>query len=93
MPLVSVTELNQQTAKVLERVKAGESIDISERGRPIARLVPILAHASPIERLVSEGRAIAATDVDALLAPLPPAPPTQPSLSKALERERSDERF
>ena len=40
MNSVTVSELNRQTAKVLERVKAGESVEISEYGRPVARHNP-----------------------------------------------------
>jgi prevent-host-death family protein len=90
MATVSVTELNQQTAKVLERVKAGESLEVREYGRPIARIVPVLSNASIIDRLVSEGRAIAATSTtDALFTPLPPP---GPSLSEVLDHARQAER-
>jgi prevent-host-death family protein len=92
MANVSVTELNQQTAKVLERVKAGESLEVREHGRAIARLVPILANASIVDRLVSEGRAIAATNPGALFMPVPSAS-GEPSLSDALKRAREAERF
>lgn len=93
MATVSVTELNQQTAKVLERVKAGESLEVREHGRPIARIVPVLANAPIIDRLVSEGRAIAATSTDALFAGVPPSTGAEPSLSETLERARKAERF
>ncbi|MCG5051526.1 MAG: type II toxin-antitoxin system prevent-host-death family antitoxin [Myxococcales bacterium] len=93
MAKVSVTELNQQTAKVLERVKAGESLEVREYGRPIARIVPVLSNESIIDRLVSEGRAIAATSsTDALLTPLPPPSGTGPSLSEVLDQARQAER-
>lgn len=92
MAAVSVTELNQQTAKVLDRVKNGESLDVKEHGRSIARIVPILANASIIDRLVSEGRAVAATSTDALFAPVPPAPPGAVSLSDTLQHARDAER-
>jgi prevent-host-death family protein len=93
MAVVSVTELNQQTAKVLDRVKAGESLEVTEHGRPIARIVPILANASVIDRLVGEGRAVAATSTDALFAPVPPAAATPCSLTDALREARDAERF
>jgi prevent-host-death family protein len=92
MATVSVTELNQQTAKVLERVKAGESLEVREHGRPIARIIPILASASIIERLLSEGRAIAATGTDALVSPVLPLEGVEPSLSQTLELARESER-
>jgi prevent-host-death family protein len=93
MPIVSVTELNQQTAKVLERVKAGESLEVREHGRAIARLVPVLANASIIDRLVSEGRATPATNPSALFARIQPSTAGEPTLSDALERAREVERF
>jgi prevent-host-death family protein len=35
--------LNQETSKVLARVKRGEQITLTERGEVIARIVPALA--------------------------------------------------
>jgi len=35
MDSVTVSELNRQTAKALDRIKAGESLEISEYGRRI----------------------------------------------------------
>jgi prevent-host-death family protein len=93
MAAVSVTELNQQTAKVLERVKRGESLEVREHGRAIARIIPILANAPVIDRLVSEGRAIASTNTDALFAPVPLAPTDEPTLTDALRRAREAERL
>lgn len=93
MASVSVTELNQQTAKVLERVKAGESLEVREHGRPIARIVPVLFNASIIDRLVSEGRAIPATNPRALLALVPRLATGESTLSDALARARDVERF
>ncbi len=54
MSEVPVRELNQDTAGVLARVKRGEEIDITERGRVIARLVP--AQTDPLADLVASGK-------------------------------------
>jgi prevent-host-death family protein len=40
MITVTRTELNQQTARVLAQVEAGETVIVTDRGRPIARIVP-----------------------------------------------------
>ena len=40
MGRVTKTELNQQTARVLARVAAGEHIVVTERGTPIAEISP-----------------------------------------------------
>ena len=38
---VTRTELNQQTARVLARVQAGEEVTVTDRGQPIARIAPV----------------------------------------------------
>lgn len=54
MSEVPVRELNQNTARVLARVKRGEHLEITERGQVIARLVP--ARESPLAELIGSGR-------------------------------------
>lgn len=96
MDTVSVTELNQQTARVLERVKSGESVEISEYGRPIARLVPAAPTTGvpALDRLIAQGRAMPATAP----GPIPPTPPRDDRdgdtmLTSELERMRAGERY
>lgn len=38
---VGVRALKQNASEVLARVKTGETIEVTERGRPVARLTPI----------------------------------------------------
>jgi prevent-host-death family protein len=96
MDSVTVSELNRQTAKVLERVKAGESLEISEYGHPVARLLPPAGStgAPLLDRLIAQGRAIPATNA----GPIPPTPAREDSdagvvLSAALADIRDDERY
>ncbi|MGH3275857.1 MAG: type II toxin-antitoxin system Phd/YefM family antitoxin [Streptosporangiaceae bacterium] len=96
MATVTVSELNQQTARVLDRIKAGESVEVSEYGRPIARLVPAVpATGAPLlDRLIGQGRAVPA----AAPGPIPPTPPRDErdegvSLSGTLSQMRDDERY
>jgi prevent-host-death family protein len=96
MDSVTVSELNRQTAKVLDRIKAGESLEISEYGRPVARLSPAVptTGAPLLDRLIAQGRAVPATNA----GPIPPTPardaPEQGvSLSAALAEMRDDERY
>jgi prevent-host-death family protein len=93
---VRVSELNQQTARVLERLKAGESVEISEYGQTVARLMPAAATtgAPILDRLIAQGRAIPATAP----GPIPPTPPRDDSdgdasLTEALEQMRANERY
>jgi prevent-host-death family protein len=96
METVSVSELNQQTARVLERVKAGESLEISEYGRPIARIVPAAPTTGVplLDQLIAQGRATPAT----MPGPIPPTPPRDDrdqglSLSEVLMQMRDEERY
>lgn len=41
MKSIGVRELRQNASKHLETVASGEVIEITDRGRPVARLVPI----------------------------------------------------
>ena len=56
---MSVRTLNQETSKVLARVKGGEKIAVTERGEVIARIVP--GSAGPLDAPVSTGRVQPAT--------------------------------
>ena len=96
MESVTVSELNRQTARVLERVKAGESVEISEYGRPVARIMPAApATGVPLlDRLIAQGRATPASSP----GPIPPTPPRDETdedvfLSGALAQMRDDERY
>jgi prevent-host-death family protein len=96
MESVTVSELNRQTAKVLDRVKSGESLEISEYGRPVARITPVAptTGAPLLDRLIIQGRAIPAGNPGSI----PPTPPRdnrdpQTSLSATLAEMRDDERY
>jgi prevent-host-death family protein len=56
---VGLRELRHHTSEVLARVRHGESIDITEYGQPIARLIPVSdREPTPIlAHLVASGRA------------------------------------
>ena len=41
MDQIPIRSLNQDTAGVLARVEHGEVVEITNRGRPIARIVPV----------------------------------------------------
>ncbi len=70
MDRIGVRELNQHTSQVLARVVGGETIEITERGRPVARLVPVNDDLPALSRLVASGRAVAPTNTGPV--PLPP---------------------
>lgn len=83
-------ELNQNTARVLARVKQGEEIDITERGAVVARLVPAASH--PLSELIGSGALHPARLSGP--APRPPGPvQSDGEAGRLLEELRDDERY
>lgn len=41
MDRIGVRELRQHASRYLERVRHGETLEVTDRGRPVARLVPV----------------------------------------------------
>ncbi|MEU7770840.1 type II toxin-antitoxin system prevent-host-death family antitoxin [Micromonospora taraxaci] len=58
MERIGVRELNQNTSQVLARVSGGETVEITDRGHPIARLVPVGDDRSMLAKLIAAGRAV-----------------------------------
>ena len=87
---VGIRELQQHASKVVARVVAGEEIEITERGRPVARLVPIRAERT--QQLVDAGRLTPAKH-PLVLAPLLHRPPGSPTAAAVLAEMRADERY
>jgi prevent-host-death family protein len=86
---VGVRELRQNLSVYLDRVKAGESLTVTERGTEVARLVPLPAGGSTLDRLIAEGRARPALRDP---ADLPPALVlVGEPLSETLRRLREEE--
>jgi prevent-host-death family protein len=57
MDSIGVRELRQHASRYLERVRRGESIEVTDRGTPVAILVPAATH-DVRDRLVREGRLV-----------------------------------
>ena len=94
MVVVGVRELRQHTDALLNRVEAGEEIQIADSGRPIAVLAPIPdgSPSDPWEELRAAGEIRqAATRFADLPEPLQPLPGV-PSPSATLAAMRSSER-
>lgn len=90
MEQVGIRDLKQNASAVVRRVAAGDTVEITDRGRPVARIVP-LSHASQYERLVAEGKITPARGSLLDHRPLPPVP-GRPLGSEALAELRADER-
>ncbi|HAP77236.1 MAG TPA: type II toxin-antitoxin system prevent-host-death family antitoxin [Acidimicrobiaceae bacterium] len=86
MAEVGIRALKQNASAVVAEAAAGESITITDRGRPVARLIPLPT--GTLDALVAAGRARPARRRLAELAPPLPGP----SLTDALAAMRADER-
>jgi prevent-host-death family protein len=91
MTRVGVRELRQRASELLRLVEQGETVEITDRGRPVALLGP-LPEGSPLERMRAVGEVEPATgDIDDLPVPLQ-LPAGAPAPSDTLEALRRDER-
>jgi prevent-host-death family protein len=89
MSSVGVRELRQRASELLRRVQAGEAIEITDRGRPVALLGPLPD--DRLARLRAAGDLLpAAGELDDIPEPLVLAGQEAPS--RILARLRSDER-
>ncbi|MGH9190101.1 MAG: type II toxin-antitoxin system Phd/YefM family antitoxin [Acidimicrobiales bacterium] len=90
MSRVGIRALQQNASAVVARAAAGEIVEITERGRPVARLVPLADDSR--SSLVAAGLARPARRRIADLPPPLPAVPGQPSLGSLLSEARATER-
>jgi len=91
MASVGIRELRQRASELIRRVEQGETVEITDRGRPVAVLAP-LTEPSATQRLRAAGDLAPATaSLDDLPEPLR-LEPGQESPSSALDRLRADER-
>jgi prevent-host-death family protein len=72
---VGVRELRENLSTWLDRAAAGEEIVVTERGRPKARLAPLVTAEDIIAQLAREGRVRPA--LPGPRQPLPPAIPVE----------------
>ena len=91
MTSVGVRALRQRASELLRLVEQGETIEITDRGRPVALLTP-LPEGSPLDRLRAAGEVESASeDPNDLPEPLVLSTEAE-SASSALQRLRRDER-
>jgi prevent-host-death family protein len=91
MKSIGVRELRQQASRYLREVERGDPIEVTDHGRPVARLVPI-PRTSRADTLLFTGQlSPSAGDLLALGAPLKPRVGV-PLPSAELAALREDER-
>jgi prevent-host-death family protein len=88
MESVGIRDLKQHASSVIRRVSAGEEIEVTDRGRPVARIVPI-PQGDEYERLIADGEVSSGTGRWRDYEPLPPLPGK--SLSQTLGELRDED--
>jgi len=91
MERIGVRELRQHATRYLGRVKAGETVEVTERGQLVALLVPPAPGASERERLIAMGQLVPASRPFRVpgRAPLPAAAPSTGTALDDLRAERT----
>jgi len=89
MDQVGVRELRLNASRYLERVEAGESIEVTKRGRVIALISPSPHGNEGLDYLIATGQVIPG---EGNLLDVEPRTTTRGSVSQALADLRADER-
>jgi prevent-host-death family protein len=95
MKRASITEAKNGLSALIDRVRAGESILITDRGVPVARIEPVVAEQDPagrLERLERTGtirRGTAPVALEALVRPAPKLRDGASAVEALLEERRS----
>jgi prevent-host-death family protein len=92
MERIGVRELRQHASQYIALVKAGETVEVTERGVLVAVLGPPSSSRSTRDRLIAAGRLIPATSPTGRLRASRPVPITagEPSNQELLDAERDE---
>jgi prevent-host-death family protein len=90
---IGIRELRQHASVYVDLAEKGQIVEITNRGRLVARLVPAIDPESPLERLIAAGIMSEAENPGDLLdvEPAPPLPAGVPTVSEILLRLREHE--
>jgi prevent-host-death family protein len=91
---VGIRELRQNLSIYIDRVKEGETLEVTEHGHPVAELHPIRPRSKSLyEQMVADGRITPATKPLSSLPPPIDLPAGAEPVSEILIRMRDDERY
>ncbi len=91
MLTVGIRELRQRASELARQVEAGQTVEVTNHGRPVLRMVPVSPGQDALDRLLAEGKASPAQGDLLEVAPAERRP-GWPLLSELLAELRSDER-
>lgn len=91
---IGIRELRQHASVYVDMAEQGYTVDITNRGRLVAQMVPARQPDSPLERWVARGVVERAEETGGILDadPYPAVQPGQPSASDVLGQMREEER-
>lgn len=88
MERIGIRELKQHASAVIRRVAAGEEVEVTDRGTPVARIVPLPSD-DAYTRLVAAGEVVLATASWRDIEPADALPGK--SLSRVLQEMRDED--
>lgn len=91
METIGLRELNQNPSRAVARVRAGATIVVTDRGKPVLRMVPETEQAATLQRMISSGEARPPAEQGMPVVIEDLAPETE-SLSELLIADRERER-
>jgi prevent-host-death family protein len=89
---VGVRKLREQLSTYLDRARKGETIEVTDRGTPIAVLMPLPEERRVLAELITTGRLRPAKRPWTPDRKRRPVPPGAPSPSEVLAAMRAEER-
>jgi prevent-host-death family protein len=92
---IGIRELRQHASVYVDLAEKGYTVDITNRGRLVAQLVPVKDPDSPLERWIAAGVIEPAEEAGSILdiEPYPAVPPGRPTASEILRQMREEERY
>ncbi|RFU21247.1 type II toxin-antitoxin system Phd/YefM family antitoxin [Geodermatophilus marinus] len=91
METIGLRELNQNPSRAVARVRAGVTVLVTDRGRPILRMVPEVERPGLLHDLVAAGEATAPVD-QGMPELIPDLAPELDSLAELVVDDRRRER-
>jgi prevent-host-death family protein len=91
---IGIRELRQHASVYVDLVERGHTVDITNRGRLVAQMIPVKASDSPLERWIAAGVIERADEPGSALEidPYPALPPGRPTASEVLGQIRDEDR-
>jgi antitoxin (DNA-binding transcriptional repressor) of toxin-antitoxin stability system len=92
MERIGIRELRENLHRYLERAGQGEAFDVTDRGRPLARLGPLPQGGGRLARLVADGRVTPARRGIGDIPDARPAPDGRSATEELLAERHADGR-